>query len=153
VYTRLRFPSSFVDVSANKEMLFFLVFASGFVMGIISWFFRNTWGQHFYQFVCKQKYANLLTRSIFCWKGKEDMPYVVLSNTYLFLMPLVAIFSQRSSMAPRLVHSACDRGSWAPFSIASHRMGDQNLLSWAPPSFGRHVMPLVPVAFAVVSTH
>jgi hypothetical protein len=31
--------------------------------------------------------------------------------------------------------------------------GDQNVLSRAPPCFGRHVKPLVPVAFAVVSTH
>jgi hypothetical protein len=28
-----------------------------------------------------------------------------------------------------------------------------NLLSRAPPCIGRHVMPLVPAAFAVVSTH
>jgi hypothetical protein len=27
-------------------------------------------------------------------------------------------------------------------------MGDQNLLSRAPPCFGRHVKPLVPAAFA-----
>jgi hypothetical protein len=32
-------------------------------------------------------------------------------------------------------------------------MGDQNLLSRAPPCFGMHVKPLVPAAFAVVSTH
>jgi hypothetical protein len=32
-------------------------------------------------------------------------------------------------------------------------MGDQNLLSRAPPCFGRHVKPLVPATFAVVSTH
>jgi hypothetical protein len=38
-------------------------------------------------------------------------------------------------------------------SMASHRMGDQNLISRAPPCFGRHVKPLVPVAFAVVSIH
>ncbi|RVE41463.1 hypothetical protein evm_013887 [Chilo suppressalis] len=31
-------------------------------------------------------------------------------------------------------------------------MGDQNLLSRAPPCFGRHVKPLVPAASAVVST-
>jgi hypothetical protein len=35
----------------------------------------------------------------------------------------------------------------------SHRMGDQNLLSGAPPWFRRYVQPLVPAAFAVVSTH
>jgi hypothetical protein len=50
-----------------------------------------------------------------------------------------------------------DRGArWPrgpPFSMASHRMGDLNLLSRAPPCFGRHVKPLVPVAFAIVSTH
>jgi hypothetical protein len=32
-------------------------------------------------------------------------------------------------------------------------MGDQNLLSGAPPCFGRHVKLLVPVAFAIVSSH
>jgi hypothetical protein len=37
--------------------------------------------------------------------------------------------------------------------MASHRMGDQNLLSLAPPCFGRHVKPLGPVAFAIVSIH
>jgi hypothetical protein len=31
-------------------------------------------------------------------------------------------------------------------------MGDQNLLSQAPPCFGTHVKPLVPAAFAVVLT-
>jgi hypothetical protein len=51
------------------------------------------------------------------------------------------------------VRSACDRGSSATFSKVSHRMGDQNLLSRAPPYFGRHVKPLVPAAFAVISTH
>jgi hypothetical protein len=33
------------------------------------------------------------------------------------------------------------------------RMGDQNLLSRAPPCFGRHGKQLVPAAFPVVSTH
>jgi hypothetical protein len=37
--------------------------------------------------------------------------------------------------------------------MASLKMGDQNLLSRAPPCFGRDVKPLVPVAFAIVSTH
>jgi hypothetical protein len=32
-------------------------------------------------------------------------------------------------------------------------MGDQNLLSRAPPCFGRHVKLLVSTVFAVVSTH
>jgi hypothetical protein len=35
----------------------------------------------------------------------------------------------------------------------SHWIGDQNLLSRAPPCFGRHVKLLVPAAFPVVSTH
>jgi hypothetical protein len=35
----------------------------------------------------------------------------------------------------------------------SHWMGGQNLLSRSPPCVVRHVKPLVPVAFAVVSTH
>jgi hypothetical protein len=29
----------------------------------------------------------------------------------------------------------------------------KNLLSQAPPCFGKHVKPLIPVVFAVVSTH
>jgi hypothetical protein len=37
--------------------------------------------------------------------------------------------------------------------LNTHRMGDQNLLSQAPPSFGKHVKPLVPAVFAIVSTH
>jgi hypothetical protein len=36
---------------------------------------------------------------------------------------------------------------------ASHQMGDQNLLSRAPPCFGGHVKPLVPTTFTIVSTH
>jgi hypothetical protein len=56
-------------------------------------------------------------------------------------------------MVERSVRSACDRGSKAPVSMASLRMGDQNLLSRATPCFERHIKPLVPVAFAIVSTH
>jgi hypothetical protein len=37
------------------------------------------------------------------------------------------------------------------FAKASHRIGDQNSLSRAPPCFGRHVKPLVPAAFVVVT--
>jgi hypothetical protein len=38
--------------------------------------------------------------------------------------------------------------------LVSYWMGDQKKkLSRAPPCFGRHVKPLVPAAFAVVSTH
>jgi hypothetical protein len=39
------------------------------------------------------------------------------------------------------------------FSMVSHRMGNQNVLTRAPPCFGRYVKPFVPTAFAVVSTH
>jgi hypothetical protein len=56
------------------------------------------------------------------------------------------------AMVERSVRSACDRGSLM-VSMASHGTGDQNLLSQAPPCFERHVKPLVPVAFAIVSTH
>jgi hypothetical protein len=40
-------------------------------------------------------------------------------------------------------------------SFRSNEIGwvTKNLLSRAPPCFGRHVKPLVPVAFAIVSTH
>jgi hypothetical protein len=37
--------------------------------------------------------------------------------------------------------------------LNGYRMGDQNLISRAPPCFRRHIKPLVPVAFAIVSTH
>jgi hypothetical protein len=63
------------------------------------------------------------------------------------------IIMMMSSMVERSVRSACNRGSQAPVSMANLRMGDQNLLSRAPPCFGRHVKPLVPVAFAIVSIH
>jgi hypothetical protein len=35
--------------------------------------------------------------------------------------------------------------------MVSYRMGDQNLISRGPTCFGRHVKPLVLVAFALVS--
>jgi hypothetical protein len=44
-----------------------------------------------------------------------------------------------SSMAQRLVHSACDRRSKATFVKISHQMGDQYLLSRVLPCFSRHV--------------
>jgi hypothetical protein len=37
--------------------------------------------------------------------------------------------------------------------LAMRRSSNQNLLFQAPPCFGIHVKPLVPAAFAVVSTH
>jgi hypothetical protein len=56
-------------------------------------------------------------------------------------------------MVERLVRSATDRGSYATSLEVSHQMGDQNLLSRAPPCFGRHVKLLVRATFAVVATH
>jgi hypothetical protein len=38
-------------------------------------------------------------------------------------------------------------------SNVGQSLGDKNLLSRAPSFFGRHVKPLVPTAFAVVSIH
>jgi hypothetical protein len=40
----------------------------------------------------------------------------------------------------------------AMFAKASHQMGDQNLLSRAPPCFAMHVEPLVPAAFAFLNS-
>jgi hypothetical protein len=64
----------------------------------------------------------------------------------------------RSSMVPRSVRLACDRGSYAP--LVGHPMGDQKFIIsnseeflTCIPKHGRHVKPLVPAAFAVVSTH
>jgi hypothetical protein len=37
--------------------------------------------------------------------------------------------------------------------LGQSSMGDQNLLSQAPPCFERHVQQLVPTAFAVVSSY
>jgi hypothetical protein len=58
-------------------------------------------------------------------------------------------------MAPRSLRSMCDRRTKAMFTKTSQRMtkmGDQNLLSRAPPCFGKHVKPLIPATFAVVNT-
>jgi hypothetical protein len=46
--------------------------------------------------------------------------------------------------------SACDSGRKATLVIG---WVTKILLYWAPPCFGRHVKPLVPAVFAVVSTH
>jgi hypothetical protein len=51
------------------------------------------------------------------------------------------------------VRSACDYGNYATVAKVSHGMGDQDLLSRAPPCFGRQIKLLVPAAFAVVSTY
>jgi hypothetical protein len=56
-------------------------------------------------------------------------------------------------MVERSVRSASDRENLVTFVDVSHWMGDQNLLSRAPPCFGRHVKQLVPAAFAIVSIH
>jgi hypothetical protein len=50
--------------------------------------------------------------------------------------------------ARRAIAEAKHRSQW-PVLVWVTR----NLLSRAPPCFGRHVKPLVPVAFAIVSTH
>jgi hypothetical protein len=42
---------------------------------------------------------------------------------------------------------------WNLSNVRKGRMGDQNLLSRAPPRLERHIKPLVPAAFAVISTH
>jgi hypothetical protein len=57
----------------------------------------------------------------------------------------------RSIKVNKPISSMVDR--WLSGQCARRAMGDQNLLSQAPPCFGRHVKPLVPVAFAIVSTH
>jgi hypothetical protein len=44
-------------------------------------------------------------------------------------------------------------GQCARRAIAKAKHRSQNLLSRGPPCFGRHVKPLVPVAFAIASTH
>jgi hypothetical protein len=60
-------------------------------------------------------------------------------------------------MPPRSVRFGVRSRKLIKFSLASHWMGvewvTKNLLSRAPPCFGRHVKPLVPAAFAVVNTH
>jgi hypothetical protein len=59
----------------------------------------------------------------------------------------------RSSIVPRLLRSAWiaeakQRSQWSVVGWVT-----KILSSRAPPCFGRHVKPLVPAAFAVVSTH
>jgi hypothetical protein len=55
-------------------------------------------------------------------------------------------------MAPRQCATACDVGK---LSNVGWFFGGvtKDLLSRAPPCFGSHVKPLVPAAFAVVTTH
>jgi hypothetical protein len=50
--------------------------------------------------------------------------------------------------AGRAIAEAKHRSQWPVLGWIT-----KNLLSRAPPCFGRHVKPLVPVAFAIVSTH
>jgi hypothetical protein len=55
----------------------------------------------------------------------------------------------RSSMASRSVRAIVEiKQRWSVI-----RWVTKNILSQTPPCFGRHVKPLVPAAFAVVSTH
>jgi hypothetical protein len=54
------------------------------------------------------------------------------------------------SVNPQSVRSTYDRGSLTTSVIG---WVTKNLLSRAPPCFGRHVKPLVLAVFAVVSTH
>jgi hypothetical protein len=65
-------------------------------------------------------------------------------NSFFLEDTLLNCIYLRSSMASRSERLAYDRRSYAKFAMASHRIGDQNLLSRAPPCFGRHVK--VPVA-------
>jgi hypothetical protein len=53
-------------------------------------------------------------------------------------------------MAPQ---SVCFGMRSRKLSNVGHWMSDQNVLSRASPRFERHVKPLVPAVFAVVSTH
>jgi hypothetical protein len=53
----------------------------------------------------------------------------------------------RGQCAWRAIEEAKQCSQWSVI------MGDQNVLSRTPPCFGRHVKPLVPAAFAVVSIH
>jgi hypothetical protein len=57
---------------------------------------------------------------------------------------------ERSLMAAWSVRLAFDRGNNVR---KGRRMDNQNLLSQAPPCFGRRVKPLDPDAFPVVRTH
>jgi hypothetical protein len=46
----------------------------------------------------------------------------------------------RGQCARRAIAEAKQR--WLTNSMVSHRIGDQNLLTQAPPCFGRHVKPI-----------
>jgi hypothetical protein len=66
--------------------------------------------------------------------------------------PLVAFYDIHALFCPMLLFYKKYISMYNDLEV-SHWMGDQNLLSRAPPSFGRHVKLLVPAAFAVVSIH
>jgi hypothetical protein len=56
----------------------------------------------------------------------------------------------RGQCAWRAIAEAKQCSQWMR-KLTSHRIGDQNLLSRAPPRFGRHGKPLGPAAFAVMA--
>jgi hypothetical protein len=65
--------------------------------------------------------------------------------------PLLLIDTVRSQWGARWPRGQCARRAIddaKQLSMVNHKMGDQNLLFRAPPCFGRHVKPLVTVAFA-----
>jgi hypothetical protein len=86
-------------------------------------------------------------------RGREGVPPPAartkgLQFYVLFPIPMKSKESMRSSISPRSVG----------FGVRSRKLSNvgyvtKNLLYQAPPCFGRHVMPVVPAAFAVVSTH
>jgi hypothetical protein len=57
----------------------------------------------------------------------------------------------RSSLAPRLVRSIAEAKQRSQWSVIGRVT--KTLLTRVPPCFGRHVKPLVPAVFAIVSTY
>jgi hypothetical protein len=78
-------------------------------------------------------------------------------QTYILLIYLLRGMRRREEGGARWSSGQCARRAIAK---AKHRSQwpvigwvTKNLLCRAPPCFGRHVKPFVPVAFAIVSTH
>jgi hypothetical protein len=104
----------------------------------------------------KSKFLELVDNGEFDWQSQEKKEckcYFIYWYLTDYLGVIAMILERRSSITSQSERTACDSGSLSTFAKASHRMGDQNLLSQAPPCFGRHVKPWVSAAFATVCTH
>jgi hypothetical protein len=78
---------------------------------------------------------------LYPWRGSRDIPEISARCKKFEELDDPAVSALRRAIAE-------GKKRWSVIGWVT-----KNLLSRAPPCFGRHVKPLVPAAFAVVSTH